>query len=383
MIKPIQYEAVNWVDGMKISQKHLETQTNFILDGLRDVRASMNPVFSYGLLPLVTINQAVGSFDSFVTIIGDMELALQKCNAITPSGCRVELANFRFNLKPLIPRLDEALQNQRRTYYLIITINPFDKIPHGTIDVEENPPRYPYVKASCQLEFIPVSVFDRNESNNRGDYVIIGKVTIVGEELEQEDTYIPPCSSVLSHPVLLSQYNRTAQLIPSLKKYALKILQKEINTQQNAKLAKHVKMLCQTIIHDIGTVYFHFRNVVPHLPPLYFIGCFSQIAAHLHQVTQTLSPPDLEELLNYISEWSEIAPHTFLHQLTNVAEIRYQHLDCETPIQDIQTMLCCLEKIFLRLNELDYIGQRKENIIVNEVEVTPMSKSNRGWSVLD
>lgn len=46
-------------------------------------------------------------------------------------------------------------------------------------------------------------------------------------------------------------------------------------------------------------------------------------------------------------------------------------------------MLSCLEKVFFKLNELDYIGQRKENIIVNELEVTPIPKTNRGWSVLD
>jgi hypothetical protein len=46
-------------------------------------------------------------------------------------------------------------------------------------------------------------------------------------------------------------------------------------------------------------------------------------------------------------------------------------------------MLRSLETIFSKLSELDYIGQRKENIIVNEQEVTTNTNPKRGWSVLD
>lgn len=383
MIKPIQYDAVNWVDGMKISKKHFDAQTNFILDGLRDVRATFNQVFSYGLLPLDAQNQGMDIMEVRATVSGDVECIIKTCKAITPSGCRVEVRDFDFNVRSLIPLVGNELENQKRAYYVVVAINLFDKIPYGMMDVEETPPRHPTTKPKYRIELRPVSVYDANSMYSGGDSVIIGQVIIQGEMIQMEEHYIPPCTSVSSHPFLLKQYNKAAKTLPLLQQYAVKILQKEHHIQQNTKLAGSVKLLCQALIHDIGSVYFHFRNVVPHLPPIYFIACFSQLATHLHQVTQILAPADLEELLNYIGEWNEIAPHTFLSQLTRVTEIKYQHTDCASPLSEIQLMLSCLEKVFFKLNELDYIGQRKENIIVNELEVTPIPKTNRGWSVLD
>ena len=46
-------------------------------------------------------------------------------------------------------------------------------------------------------------------------------------------------------------------------------------------------------------------------------------------------------------------------------------------------MLGSLEVIFAKLSELEYIGQRKENIIVNEQEVAQNNNTKRGWSVID
>lgn len=384
MIKSIQYEAVNWVDGMKVSQKHFDAQTNFILEGLRDVRATSSPIFTYGLLPLTTPAQVKGVFEVFVTITSDLELVIQHCNAITPSGFRIDYAGTKVSVKSLIPNVGEDLQQQKRDYYLVLIIDPFDKTPSGSLQLEESPPRYPYTKPKYRWELIAVSMLDSTLSHpSGGDYVIVCQVMVQGDLVQLEETYIPPCTSIFSHPLLLHHYNCMRHSMSLLEKYAMKILQKESNTQQNIRLMKSVKLLCQALVQDIGTLYFYFRNVVPHQAPLYFIGCFSQIATHVYQVTQMLLPADLEELLNYISEWSEIPPHAFLNQLTTVAEITYQHWDCATPLGEIQTLMSHLELIFLKLNELDYIGQRKENIIVNEFEVTPIPKTNRGWSVLD
>ncbi|WP_158961960.1 hypothetical protein [Myroides fluvii] len=383
MIKPIQYEAVNWVDGMKISKRHFDAQTNFMLDSMRDIRAAFCPAFSYGFLPLDEHNSAPNLVEVLTTITGNIELVIKKCNAITPSGFRIAFDNLSVNLKPLLPQLGEELKEQKSTYYLLLSINPFDRIPHGVMDGEETPPRYPFTKPNHRVELFSVKAFEANSRHSDGDYVVIGKLSIHGELMHVEESYIPPCTSVTSHPVLLRQYDSMVQILPMLENYAIRILQREINAKQNNGLVSSVKLLCQALIHDIGSAYFYLRNVAQHLAPLHFIACFSQMATHLYQVTKTLSSVDLEELLNYISEWSEIAPHRFLSQLTKVAEIKYQHTDCESHLREMHLMVNSLEKVFLKLSELDYIGQRKENIIVNELEVTPVSKNNRGWSVLD
>ena len=92
---------------------------------------------------------------------------------------------------------------------------------------------------------------------------------------------------------------------------------------------------------------------------------------------------ELEEMLNYSLEWSEVAPHTFLGQITTVSEINYDHYNCGEYLRNIQSLLNCLETVFGKLSELDYIGQRKENIIVTEQEIIFNTDPKTGWSVLD
>lgn len=383
MIKSEKYEAVNWVDGMKISQQHFDAHTNFILDGFREVRAVFTNAFNYGLLPVHTKNTERAIFEVFDSLTGDVEVVIKHCSALTPAGFKIDLTDFSVNLKGLIPTVGEELQQQKIPYYLILSVNPFNKVPHGTLDLDETPPRYPFTKPSHQIEFMPVASFDTRGAKGESNFIVLGKVIVQGKTMQPDLDFIPPCTSVISHPLLLNSYNRAATLMPTLQKYAMRIFQKNTIDKQNSKLAASVKQLCQVLIYDIGNAYFNFRNVIPHVSPIYFVACFSQLAVHLYQATQVLPPTDLEEMLNYIGEWSDIAPHVLLHQLTHVAEIKYEHMDCGLHLDQIQVLLSSLEKIFLQLSELDYIGQRKENIIITELDVTPVPKTTRGWSVLD
>ena len=383
MINSEKYQAINWVDGMKISQLHFDAHTNFILDGFREVRAVFTNAFTYGLLPLNGKSSGQAIFDLVDSLTGDVEVVIKRCSALTPGGYRIDLDDFKTSLKELLPVVVEELHQQKIPYYLLLSVNPFDKIPYGPLDLEETPPRYPFTKPRHRIEFMPVTSFDTNGSMEESNFIVIGKVIVQGETLQPDVHFIPPCTSMRSHPLLLQSYNRAATSLPLLQKYALRILQKNKIDKQNSTLATNVKQLCQVLIRDIGSTYFHFRNVIPHVSPIYFVEGFSQLSIHLYQTTQVLSSVDLEELLSYIGEWSDLAPHMLLSQLTTVAEMKYEHLDCGAHMDQIHLLLSSLEKIFLQLSELDYIGQRKENIIITALEVAPPPKTNRGWSVLD
>ncbi|MGG5506985.1 MULTISPECIES: hypothetical protein [unclassified Myroides] len=383
MINHPPYDAVNWVDGMKISKRHFDAHTNFILDELREVRAVFCKWFNYGLLPVASHKRDSSFFSILGSSTGDIEVIIKRCRAITPSGFRIELADFRVHLKALVPPVGEELSQQSLAYYVVILVNPFTKVPYGELDLEETPPRYPFTKASYHIELIPVESFDHTGMSEGGNFIALGKVYTQGGTLAIDERFIPPCTSVISHPLLLQHYNTMERTMAVLQKCAVKIIQKNLTEKQNTSVVSSVKLICQGLIHQIGSIYYEFRNIIPHVSPVYLVEVFSKWAIHLHLTLQTLVPSAVEEMLNYIGEWSEIAPHTFLNQLSTVAEIKYQHVNCAEHLNDIQALLTSLEKIVLKLSELDYIGQRKENIIVNEVEVTPPSKSNRGWSVLD
>jgi len=52
MIQSTKYAAVNWTDGMKISEKHLIAHDDFLLDAIRDTNSLRCNNFNYGLLPV-------------------------------------------------------------------------------------------------------------------------------------------------------------------------------------------------------------------------------------------------------------------------------------------------------------------------------------------
>jgi len=381
MIQPIKHFAINWVDGMKVSQKHLNDQDNFLIDTIRDGNSLGITNYNYGLLPLSNEFTDKTIFDVHNTATNDVQLFIKNCSAVTLAGYRLELKDRRVSVKSLAKSLNLDENQMDGEYYILISVNPFDKVPFGDIDPEEIPPRHPNSHANYHIELLPVSSLNSNHSG--GNYLVVGKVDFKGNIAQVNTNFIPPCTSIQSHPVLIDYYNGYAKSIGNLQQYAFKIIQKASHKNQNTALALNVKALCNVLVNTFGDMYFQFRNIIPYQPPVFLIETFAKLALRMYNSTQILVPGELEEMLNYSLEWSEIAPHTLLNQLSTVAETNYDHHNSGEPLLYISQMLRSLETIFSKLSELDYIGQRKENIIVNEQEVSSNTNPKRGWSVLD
>jgi len=382
MIQSIKNFAVNWTDGMKISERHFIAHDDFLLDTIRDSNSLRCNDFNYGLLP-INVARIAGDtiFDVYNTATNDVQVVIKHCSALTAAGYRIELSDYKTNIKSLIKPVDEKNKSIEEAYYILISSNPFSHVPFGDIDPEETPPRHPFTQTKYNIELLSESVLKNGSTG--GNYLIIGKVNIKDNIAEADQNFIPPCTSIHSHPVLLSYYGSFAKSMGNLQQYALTIIQKAVKTNQNTTLAANVKSLCRTLIDHFANVYFNYRNIVPQQPPVYLVEVFSSMALHVYNSTQVLATGELEEMLNYSFEWSEIAPHTLLNQLSTVAETNYDHNNCGEHFFEIQRLLKSLEIIFSKLSSLDYIGQRKENIIVNEKDITPVSKAKRGWSLLD
>jgi len=381
MIQPIKHFAINWVDGMKVSQRHLNDQDNFLIDTIRDGNSLGITNYNYGLLPLSNEFTDKTIFDVHNTATNDVQLFIKNCSAVTLAGYRLELKDRRVSVKSLAKSLNLDENQMDGEYYILVSVNPFDKVPFGDIDPEEIPPRHPNSHANYHIELLPVSSLNSNHSG--GNYLVVGKVDFKGNIAQVNTNFIPPCTSIQSHPVLIDYYNGYAKSIGNLQQYAFKIIQKASHKNQNTALALNVKALCNVLVNTFGDMYFQFRNIIPYQPPVFLIETFATLALRMYNSTQVLVPGELEEMLNYSLEWSEIAPHTLLNQLSTVAETNYDHHNSGEPLLYISQMLRSLETIFSKLSELDYIGQRKENIIVNEQEVSSNTNPKRGWSVLD
>ncbi len=381
MIEPIKHYAVNWVDGMKISREHFIQQENYFIDAIRDAISLPVTAFNYGLLQVAEQFSDKSIYEIHNTATNDAQLVIRKLTAVTMAGHRIEISDHKVNIRNLEKNTALEQEGADGQFYILASVNPFDKVPFGEINSEEIPPRHPFTKANYRIELVETSIL--NSSYSGGNYLVLGKVGISSGIAQIDNNFIPPCTSVLSHPKLVDYHNAYSQSLSNLRQYSFKIIQKTAHKNQNNELAKNVKAFCNTIVQHLGENYFSFKNMVLHQPPVFMMNIFSKLALQLYNNTQLMPPGELEEMLNYSLEWSEVAPHTLLNQLSAAAEINYNHQDSGDVFFNIQLMLRSLEQILAKLSELDYIGQRKENIIVNEQEVKATSDPKKGWSVID
>lgn len=381
MIQPIKHFAVNWVDGMKISKDHLVQQEDFMIDSIRDSNSIQINSYNFGLLPITEKFGDKTIYELQSTATNDAQLIIRKCTAVTLAGYRIELFDHKVNIRNLAKNMSQDQEDVDGEFYILASVNPFDHVSFGDIDADEIPPRHPFTKPNYRIELVDVSIL--NSSYSGGNYLVLGKVAMRSGMAQIDPNFIPPCSSVESHPKLVEYYNNYSNSLGNLRQYAFKIIQKTAHKNQNITLADNVKTLCKTIIKHIGENYFQFKNIVNEQPPIFLINIFSKLALQLYNDTQMMVQSELEEMLNYSLEWSEITPHSLLNQLTNNAEINYDHHNTGEYFFNINQMMKSLELIFGKLSELDYIGQRKENIIVNEQEVISNNDPKKGWSVID
>lgn len=379
MIQPVKHLAVNWVDGMKILEKHFTEHDNFIIDSIRDSNSLWINSFNYGLLPQSSRNEENNAlFDIYNTATDDVQLIIRNCSAITAAGFRVEVRGYKTNVKSL---LKSKTSISKEDYYILISVNPYEKVPYGDIDPDEKPPRHPYCVPQYHIDLMQTLMF--NESQTNGNCLIIGKVTFDGDIVRADEDFIPPCVNIYSLPKLMYYYDNFAKMMGNIQKYAINIIQKSAKSGQNSVLANNIKLMCNAVVNHIANVYFSYRNCIPEKSPIYMTEIFAQMALHLYNTTQSIAAAELEEMLNYTYEWSDIAPHNLLNQLSVVAEINYNHNSCGSYMANIELLLKYLDVTFKKLSELDYIGQRKENIIVNEQEISVKTEIQRGWNVLD
>lgn len=381
MIQPIKYAAVNWVDGMKISEKHFTQHQNFIIDTIRDASSLAINKFNYGLLPQpYKKEEKYAVFEIYNTATDDVQLIIHHCSAVTAAGLRIELRDYKVNIKSLLKSAETPKEDKE--YYILIAVNPYERIPLGDIDPEETPPRHPFTTPKYIVNLMPVTSY--NEGQVNANSLVIGRVSFSGDSVSADGDFIPPCVNLHSFIGLLDYYADFAKSIALLQDYTTQIIEKIVKKGQTSPLANNIKLLCTTIVNHLGNTYFAYRNLVPHQSPIFMIEIFSQLAYHFNNTKKFIPEAEKEEMQNYIYEWSNIAPHNLDTLLSVVSEINYNHNNCGEHLNDIKMLLDNLVATFKKLGELDYIGQRKENIIVNEQEIDENNrKIKTGWSVLD
>ena len=206
-----QYYQVNWINGMKIISQHFEQLENhFIYRIQKSLKGTVTPI-TYGLIP--DSKEAVTSPQVVFSSSKDKVKIINGFVALTPDGHLIQVPpNEEFPLqKPIIPA---------EYYYLVVSAEPYSRVSFSQIDGQEDPPRYPYIMQAYRFEFFtPKDEYLHVIEENK---VPVGKYN--GIIYEEDRRYIPPCSSVQSHPDLIALCKSIQKSISDLETRILGLL---------------------------------------------------------------------------------------------------------------------------------------------------------------
>ncbi len=382
MVPKIKHNAVNWIDGMKISKSHFAETNDFIYDQVRDVISLQLTSYNYGLLPPLSGEKTSLSFTVKETQSENYKVSLAHCRAITQGGCRIELLEGMDEISSTMAVSSDIAKKGNGIFDVILTVNPFLRTPAGTPNAEEQPPRHPFERPQLVISVVPSDQINASELGEH--FIIIGRLHFKSNEFVYDQRFIPACTSIIAHPALKNIYNTLGGYLNEIQSYSTNIVKKVLDNSQDTGLAQNTRLVCERLVYFTSSSFFQFRSLLPQQSPIFLVELFTRLGNEVKVSINCLKDKDKEEVLNYFKEWTDLTPAQFMGMLDEVIDVEYNHNDCYDSLTKVDYMLSILASLLNKLNSLELIGRRKErDIFVREKEIEKKSDKKKGFSMLD
>lgn len=383
-MKDQKYFAVNWTDGVKITKDHFLTSYYHSVDAIRDYAATEITSYNYGLLG--TESEDVKSLEVEARTLTNerMVLELKACNAITSKGVRIVFFPEMYGGNLPVATVDATHidTNDHLDFYVVVTVNPFHLIPVGEPDPEVIPLHHPHVLPKIDLHIVPESQFNHHFLDKY--FLIVGKAQWKSGAFTLDKEYIPPVRAIRYHTGLHAFYKQVCQVLTGLKSYSITINDKNRTKYESNKLAKSTFVLCSKVLDFISQHQFYFNQLGAEQSPVFIAEKISILAHYLSNELALMKRSEKEEILQYYYEWTDVKPSVFEAALGGVIEFKYNHLEIAEMVTKMDYLMAILNQLWKKLSELEYIGQRKENIVISEENLTLKNpKKGRSWSIID
>lgn len=272
-----QHFQVNWVNGMKITSDHFLEMENHFIDRMQSsISGLVNPM-NYGLVPGVAENTTSPRFT--ITLNKDRITILNGMIILTPEGHLIQIPENQ-----TFPITSPAVHAD--WFFLVVSGRPYVRAPFGTISPNENPARYPYAMQDLRFEFFAQGPehFHVLEANK----VPVGRYN--GLVYEEDKTYIPPCTSIVAHPELISLYKVFQESFSELERKVITLL--KTKDHQNSPLL--VRMLSFFAHHKPAI-----DNTVPYQPPFALFEKIQQFARIIHYFHKIQNKEVLSDIVDF------------------------------------------------------------------------------------
>ena len=373
---------VNWSDGMLLSAAVFKQHDDYFIDNIRDCIELRTNNYNYGLLPMRQGVNNENGIQISQRVTGHIEVRLQFCNAITSTGIRIyyEAAETGNELVKNYSVESDTRKNIRQ-WDIIVAVDPFNRIASGELNPEETPPRHPDSAPSYRLFVMPKGEINTREFGSH--YLTIGRIRRDGERFMVDADFIPPCTTMNSHPELHGYYTEFGNMLRLLENHSKLIIAKIHNRNNRSELAVNIAAVCREMLRYIASLQFGYTNKGSYYAPVDVLECISGLAHIMYVSFSFISGPHKEEVLKYFYEWSDVTPGSFEELLSNILEILYDHTDIRSSMIQATSFMGTLTELWQRLSTLEYIGQHKENIVVSERTSGNTTEQSRTWSIMD
>ena len=354
MVPRIQHPTVNWQDGMKIRQQHLVQTENAWLDHARDAWAGNLTPFNYGLLPTAPGDT---SLDLRVEVSDTRQVVVQlhACQAVTSSGARVD---FRAEHDQPLRATYQLASNEPALFEVIVSVNPFVRIPTGEPDPDEVPIRHPHALPTYQLMIVPTNQLSITELGTY--HLSVARVRALGHEVKLSDSYLPPCATVSAHPGLQRWYDTLTEQLVRTAGDARQVVQKIKLKSEARSLTMNLQEWAERITYFVADQLDTYRLLVPHQPPVHLVLFYVRLARTLKTCLLCMSDSGKEEMLRYLHEWSDTHPGTLEAVINSTVELEYDHHALYESLEITHKLMDTVSVLMAKLAALDYIGKEQK-----------------------
>ncbi|MDP9041979.1 MAG: type VI secretion system baseplate subunit TssK [Bacteroidota bacterium] len=375
------YLPVNWIDGMKINKSHFIAQDNALLFHLVQTVSGVLNDLNYGLLPAGPDGKGLKLFLSSDNQ-QKIQVRMQSCRAVTAGGYYIEFTsdtalqgkNLQASLVSPSVGIKE-LKEKSAFYYVVLTINPYKRVPFGEANPAETPPRIPFTMPFYSLDLVAVGDITKNRL---GSFQLpVGKIKIDDLRAQLDESYIPPCSTVTSHPDLLEIHAALEQFFAKMENYSLIIIQKIFQKKQTNEMSVIVHKLCEQVLFFTGTEVAELKSMGLIQAPVYIVSKICSLARVFKNTLDCYLGSGKEELVNYFIEWCSFTKGDLESAILSASNHQYDHLDINSSVEKVSVFTIIISNLFHQLARLEYIGKRKEaGIFVKEEVIAPSNQSS-------
>jgi hypothetical protein len=383
-MKNKEYFPVNWTDGVKLTKDHfIENYFNTINTINDSVKTRMHS-YDYGLLE--TGKEKFPALEIEINTLTEerLVLALHGCNAITKAGYKIAFSKEMYGGDVPTAKIEskDIDTNSNLEFYVMVTVNPFELLPVGEPDPEVIPLHHPYVLPKVGLKIIPKNQF--NNGFMDASFFLANKVYWRNGNFVVDKDYTPAVSRIAYYKPLHEFYKNIGQVLVRLRNYSVIINKKNRDKQQSNTLVRNTFLLTSKVMDFVGQHTFEFNQIGEEQPPVYIAQKISILANYLSNELTIMEETEKEKLLQYYYEWIDIKPSVFETTLGNVIDMNYNHQEINDTLDKVDYFMAIMDRLWKRLSDLEYIGQRKDNIVISEESMSIKTKpQNKSWSIID